>query len=66
MVDQRKPSKCSSKSFNHQNGLNNVIIGITINYSNDSEYWEGAAVDWLVQGVHEAILAALEGQLISE
>ena len=60
MVEQRKSSKCSSKSFNQLNDLNNVIIGITINYSNDSEYWEGASVDWLVQGVHEAILAALK------
>lgn len=35
----------------------NLLISITINYSNDSEYWEGAAVDWLVEGVHEAILS---------
>ena len=60
MVEQRKPSKFSSKSINHHNDLNNVIIGITINYSNDSEYWEGASIDWLVQGVNEAILAALK------
>ena len=66
MVEQRKSSKCSSKSFNQHNDLNNVIIGITINYSNDSEYWEGASVDWLVQGIHEAILAALTGKSLSE
>ena len=32
------------------------LLGITINYSNDSEYWEGAATDWLVEGVNEAII----------
>ena len=65
IVEQRRYSKCSSKSTYHHNDLNNVIIGITINYSNDSEYWEGASVDWLVQGVHEAILAAIEGTFFS-
>ena len=59
-MKQRKSSKHSPASFDQLNALNNVIIGITINYSNDSEYWEGACVDWLVQGVHEAILAALK------
>ena len=54
------------ESFDHYDALNNVIIGITINYSNDSEYWEGACVDWLVQGVHEAILAALKDDDINQ
>lgn len=65
IVEQRKSSKCSSNSSNQHSDLNNVIIGITINYSNDSEYWEGASLDWLVQGVHEAILAAIKGSSFS-
>ena len=36
-------------------GVHNLLISITINYSNDSEYWEGASVDWLVHGVQEAV-----------
>ena len=46
--------------YPNRQGLNHLMISLTINYSNDSEYWKGAAMDWLVQGVHEALITAYD------